>query len=377
MEMNTRLLVEHPVTEAITGQDLVEWQLRVASGEPLPLEQDDLLLEGHAIEARICAENPDNNFLPATGALHVYRKPPHSAFEIDTVRIDDGVREGDAISPFYDSMIAKLIVWGETREQALARLDEALAATHIAGLQTNVQFLRHVLATPSFSQAKLDTALIQRESERLFDQDRLGVQMMVAAAVARAVLAERAAETHDPFSRRDGFRSHGVATRRMDFDYMGQPVVAKLRYLDDGLQLKVGEHDAAPLGLTALANGAIDVRFGGDRQVVQVYPLGEVAHVFGTRGAAPITAVDVLSHAGETSADGGRLTAPMPGKVVSFAVKAGDKVSKGQPLAVMEAMKMEHTIAAPADGVVQELLYAPGDQVMDGDELLRLANPAP
>ncbi|WP_448255074.1 acetyl/propionyl/methylcrotonyl-CoA carboxylase subunit alpha [Ottowia oryzae] len=377
MEMNTRLQVEHPVTEAITGQDLVEWQLRVASGEPLPLEQDDLLLEGHAIEARICAENPDNNFLPATGALHVYRKPPHSAFEIDTVRIDDGVREGDAISPFYDSMIAKLIVWGETREQALARLDEALAATHIAGLQTNVQFLRHVLATPSFSQAKLDTALIQRESERLFDQDRLGVQMMVAAAVARAVLAERAAETHDPFSRRDGFRSHGVATRRMDFDYMGQPVVAKLRYLDDGLQLKVGEHDAAPLGLTALANGAIDVRFGGDRQVVQVYPLGEVAHVFGTRGAAPITAVDVLSHAGETGAEGGRLTAPMPGKVVSFAVKAGDRVSQGQPLAVMEAMKMEHTIAAPADGVVQELLYAPGDQVMDGDELLRLANPAP
>ena len=377
MEMNTRLQVEHPVTEAITGQDLVEWQLRVASGEPLPLEQDDLLLEGHAIEARICAENPDNNFLPATGTLHVYRKPPHSAFEIDTVRVDDGVREGDAISPFYDSMIAKLIVWGETREQALAKLDEALAATHIAGLQTNVQFLRHVLATPSFSQAKLDTALIQRESERLFDQDRLGVQMTVAAAVARAVLAERAAETHDPFSRRDGFRSHGVATRRMDFDYMGQPVVAKLRYLDDGLQLKVGEHDAAPLGLTALANGAIDVRFGGDRQVVQVYPLGEVAHVFGTRGAAPITAVDVLSHAGETGAEGGRLTAPMPGKVVSFAVKAGDKVSKGQPLAVMEAMKMEHTIAAPADGVVQELLYAPGDQVMDGDELLRLANPAP
>ena len=376
MEMNTRLQVEHPVTEAITGQDLVEWQLRVASGEPLPLEQDDLLLEGHAIEARICAENPDNNFLPATGTLHVYRKPAHSAFEIGAVRVDDGVREGDAISPFYDSMIAKLIVWGETREEALAKLDEALAATHIAGLQTNVQFLRHVLATPSFSQARLDTALIQRESESLFDQDRLGVQMTVAAAVARAVLTERGAQSHDPFSRRDGFRSHGVASRRMDFDYQGQPVVAKLRYLDDGLHLKVGEHDAAPLTFTALPGGAIDLRFGGDRQVVQVYPLGEVAHVFGTRGAAPITELDVLAHAGETSAEGGRLTAPMPGKVVSFAVTAGDKVSKGQPLAVMEAMKMEHTIAAPADGVVEELLYAPGDQVMDGDELLRLGTPA-
>ena len=373
MEMNTRLQVEHPVTEAITGQDLVEWQLRVASGEPLPLEQDDLMIEGHAIEARICAENPDNNFLPATGTLHVYRKPPHSAFEIDVVRVDDGVREGDAISPFYDSMIAKLIVWGETREEALAKLDEALAATHIAGLQTNVQFLRHVLATPSFAKAKLDTALIQREADRLFKQDPLGQPMAVAAAVAQTLVAERAGETHDPFSRRDGFRSHGVASRRMDFDYRGEPVIAKLRYLDDGLSLKVGEADAAPLAFTALPGGAIDVRYGADRQVVQVYPLGEVEHVFGTRGAAAITELDVLSHAGESGAEGGRLTAPMPGKVVSFAVKAGDKVSKGQPLAVMEAMKMEHTIAAPQDGVVEELLFVPGDQVMDGDELLRLA----
>ncbi|MFD1710431.1 acetyl/propionyl/methylcrotonyl-CoA carboxylase subunit alpha [Ottowia sp. GY511] len=372
MEMNTRLQVEHPVTEAITGQDLVEWQLRVASGEPLPLEQDDLMIEGHAIEARICAENPDNNFLPATGTLHVYRKPPHSAFEIDVVRVDDGVREGDAISPFYDSMIAKLIVWGETREEALAKLDEALAATHIAGLQTNVQFLRHVLATPSFAEAKLDTALIQREADRLFKQDPLGQPMAVAAAVAQTLVAERAGETHDPFSRRDGFRSHGVASRRMDFDYRGEPVIAKLRYLDDGLSLKVGEADAAPLAFTALPGGAIDVRYGADRQVVQVYPLGEVEHVFGTRGAAAITELDVLSHAGESGAEGGRLTAPMPGKVVSFAVKAGDKVSKGQPLAVMEAMKMEHTIAAPQDGVVEELLFVPGDQVMDGDELLRL-----
>ena len=372
MEMNTRLQVEHPVTEAITGQDLVEWQLRVASGEPLPLEQDDLMIEGHAIEARICAENPDNNFLPATGTLHVYRKPPHSAFEIDVVRVDDGVREGDAISPFYDSMIAKLIVWGETREEALAKLDEALAATHIAGLQTNVQFLRHVLATPSFAQAQLDTALIPREAELLFKQDKLGQPMAVAAAVAQTLVAERAGETHDPFSRRDGFRSHGTASRRMDFDYRGEPVIAKLRYLDDGLSLKVGDADAAPLAFTALAGGAVDVRYGGDRQVVQVYPLGEVAHVFGTRGAAAITELDVLSHAGESGAEGGRLTAPMPGKVVSFAVKAGDKVSKGQPLAVMEAMKMEHTIAAPQDGVVEELLFVPGDQVMDGDELLRL-----
>ena len=376
MEMNTRLQVEHPVTEAITGLDLVEWQLRVAAGEPLPLAQDELLIDGHAIEARICAENPDKQFLPATGTLHVYRKPPHSAFEIDTVRVDDGVREGDAISPFYDSMIAKLIVWGETRQEALAKLDAALAAIHIAGLQTNVQFLRHVLATDSFRQARLDTALIQREAAQLFQQDKLGVELTVAAAVAQTVLAERAAESQDPFSRSDGFRSHGVATRRLDFDYQGQPLIAKLRYLHDGLQLKVGEGEPAPLAFSALADGRIDLRFGSQRERVAVYPLGEVEHVFGTRGAAQITELDVLSHAGEGTGEGGRLTAPMPGKVVSFAVKAGEQVTKGQPLAVMEAMKMEHTIAAPQDGVVEELLYAPGDQVTEGAELLRLGTGA-
>ena len=372
MEMNTRLQVEHPVTEAITGLDLVEWQLRVANGEPLPLEQDDLDIQGHAIEARISAENPDNNFLPATGTLYVYRKPAASSFEVDEVRIDDGVREGDAISPFYDPMIAKLIVWGETREEALGKLDAALAQTHIVGLQTNVQFLRRVLATESFSQGKLDTALIQRESEHLFNQDPLGVEMAVAAVVARTVLAERDAESHDPFSRTDGFRSHGVASRRIDLEYAGQPVVAKLRYLDDGLQLKVGDGESAPLSFTRQPDGAIDVRYAGQRQVVHTFPRGEVVHVFGTDGATTITELDVLAHAVEGAGEGGRLTAPMPGKVVSIAVKAGDKVTKGQPLAVMEAMKMEHTIAAPQDGVVDEVLYAPGDQVTEGAELLRL-----
>ena len=376
MEMNTRLQVEHPVTEAITGQDLVEWQLRVAAGQPLPLTQDELLIDGHAIEARICAENPDKDFLPATGTLHVYRKPPHAAFEFGAVRFDDGVREGDAISPFYDSMIAKLIVWGETRQEALAKLDAALAATHIVGLQTNVQFLRHVLASESFAQARLDTALIPRESAQLFQQDRLGRDMAVAAAVAQTVLAERAAETSDPFSRTDGFRSHGVASRRVDLEYRGEPVVAKLRYLSDGLQLQVDDAEPKPLSLTALPDGRIDLRYGGARELVQVYALGEVEHVFGTRGAVQITELDTLSRADEGAGEGGRLTAPMPGKVVSIAVKAGDKVSKGQPLAVMEAMKMEHTIAAPQDGVVDEVLYAPGDQVTEGAELLRLGSPS-
>ncbi len=376
MEMNTRLQVEHPVTEAITGEDLVDWQLRVASGLPLPKRQDELRITGHAIEARICAENPDNGFLPATGTLHVYRKPDCASFRVGDVRVDDGVREGDAISPFYDSMIAKLIVHGDTREQALARLDAALAETRIVGLATNVQFLRLVIASDAFATAKLDTALIEREKQHLFHQQRLPQAQAVAAAVAQVLQAERAQETADPFSRRDGWRSHGVAERRWDFRQGEAAVPARLRYLHDGaLQLAVGEGESLAEGLLSwqqAGDGAFDVQFAGQRLRAQVHVLGEQCHVFAPQGAAVLGLADPLAHAGDVHSEGGRLTAPMPGKVVSFAVKAGDKVSKGQPLAVMEAMKMEHTIAAPGDGVVAELLYAPGDQVTEGSELLRL-----
>ena len=375
MEMNTRLQVEHPVTEAITGQDLVEWQLRVASGEPLPCTQDELRITGHAIEARICAENPDNHFLPATGTLHVYGLPECITFERGAVRVDSGVRQGDAISPFYDSMVAKLIVHGDTRAQALARLDEALAQTHIVGLATNVQFLRRVARSDSFTSAQLDTALIPREEAVLFHQEPVGLPLAAAAAVAQTLLHERATEGADPFSRRDGFHTHGVVYRPFEFAFGGTPAKAQLTYQrGGGLQLSVGEgaeQVAGPLVFNALADG-IELQFAGQRTRVAVYAQGEVDHVFTPRGATQITAIDLLAHAGEAAAEGGRLTAPMPGKVVSFAVKVGDTVAKGQPLAVMEAMKMEHTIAAPADGVVQELLYAPGDQVTEGAELLTL-----
>jgi 3-methylcrotonyl-CoA carboxylase alpha subunit len=372
MEMNTRLQVEHPVTEAITGLDLVEWQLRVAAGEPLPLRQEDLRIQGHAIEARICAENPDNNFLPATGTLHVYRKPPAVAFQRGLVRVDDGVREGDAIPPYYDSMIAKLIVHGTTREEALARLDDALAATHIAGLSTNVQFLRHVVNSRSFRAEDLDTALIPREAAVLFHQQPVALELAAAAAVAKTLLDEQAQVGDDPFSRRDGWRSHGVATRRLEFEFAGQHAKAALTTLHDGALVLAVNGQAAPLSFRT-SGDRIDVRYG-DRDIrAVVYTLGEIDYVFTAAGAAQIVSIDLLAHAGDHAAEGGRLTAPMPGKVVSFAVKAGDKVSKGQALAVMEAMKMEHTIAAPADGTVAELLYAPGDQVAEGAELLKLA----
>ena len=372
MEMNTRLQVEHPVTEAITGLDMVEWQLRVASGQPLPLAQDQLKINGHAIEARICAENPDNNFLPTTGTLHVYDKPVCTAFERGTVRIDDGVRQGDTISPFYDSMVAKLIVHGRTREEALARMDEALAQTRIVGLNTNVQFLRYVVRSPSFAEANLDTALIPREEAVLFKQEPVGLSLAAASAIAQTLLAEQASEGTDPFSRRDGWQTHGVTQRPFEFDFKGESAKATLTYGHDGaLQLAVGDV-SGPLVFAKSAQG-IDIQFAGQRLTTTVYTQGEVDHVFTARGATQITAIDLLAHAGESHAEGGRLSAPMPGKILSFSVKAGDKVTKGQPLAVMEAMKMEHTIAAPADGVVEELLYAPGDQVTEGSELLKIA----
>ncbi len=370
LEMNTRLQVEHPVTEAITGLDLVEWQLRVACGEPLPLSQAQIPLIGHAIEARICAENPERNFLPATGTLSVYRKPAHAAFERAPVRVDDGVRQGDTISPYYDSMIAKLIVHGDTREQALARLDAALAQTHIVGPSTNVAFLRQVVRSDSFAHARLDTALIQREAAQLCGQDPVGAGAAVAAVLAHLLQAEQASAGADPFSARDGWQSHGTTRRRFELEMGEQTLHAELVYGRSGLQLQVGDGPALPLSW--LVQGDALVVTHAERLVSRVDWQDETAHVFTPRGAARLRLIDRLAHAGDAASEGGRLTAPMPGKVVSFFVKAGDPVRSGQALAVMEAMKMEHTIAAPADGVVAELLYAPGDQVGEGAELLRL-----
>ncbi len=383
MEMNTRLQVEHPVTEAVTGLDLVEWQLRIAAGQPLPLTQEQVPQRGHAIEARICAENPDANFLPATGTLQVARWPAHVSFERSDLlpRVDSGVGEGDAISPHYDSMIAKLIVWGEDRGQALARLGAALQATHIVGLHTNVAFLRRVLSSHAFATADLDTALIEREHAALFEAPPLAAELAAAGVAAHRLTAETALEDADPWSRRDGWRMHGGAQRRLDLQLQGQPLVAVLQRLHDGatvLQLGPGEkgEPAAQRHVFSsrlLGPNTHDVQLGSQRHTLAVYAQGERYAVFADAGMALLTETDPLAHAADAAGSGGRLTAPMPGKVVSFLAQAGDVVKRGQPLAVMEAMKMEHTISAPHDGVVQELLYGVGDQVAEGGELLRLA----
>ena len=372
MEMNTRLQVEHPVTEAITGLDLVEWQLRIASGEPLPLTQDTLRIDGHAIEARICAENTDANFLPATGRLEVYRTPPAAQFERAAVRVDSGVREGDVISPHYDPMIAKLIVWGADRAQALARLDAALAQTHIAGLHTNVAFLRRVVRSTSFAQADLDTALIERERVALFNVAPLAPEVVAAGVVAHALAAERALEDADPWSRRDGWRLHGSALRRFDIALNDQHHVFNLERARGEQTLVLGaqrwQFSAVPRG-----DGRHDVQLDARRIALTVYASGEQFSVYTPDGSAVVRTIDPIAHAGEGAAHEGRLAAPMPGKVVAILAAVGQRVTQGQPLAVMEAMKMEHTLTAPRDGVVEALLYGVGDQVGEGSELLRLA----
>ena len=375
MEMNTRLQVEHPVTEAITGLDLVEWQLRVASGEPLPLQQAQLTMRGHAIEARICAENPDANFLPATGTLHVARWPEHVTFERSDVlpRVDSGVREGDAISPHYDSMIAKLIVWGEDRPQALARLSVALQATHIMGLHTNVAFLRRVVASHAFATADLDTALIERERVALFEAPPLAPELAAAGVAAHRLAQEATLEDADPWSRRDGWRLHGGARRQLSLELAGTTLAPTLERLHDGATVLQLGAERWPFSARALGGAWHDVQLGPQRVTLAVYAHDESYAIFAPQGSALISEHDALAHAGDAAAVGGRLTAPMPGKVVSFLAKAGDRVQRGQALAVMEAMKMEHTISAPHDGVVEELLYGPGDQVAEGGELLRLA----
>jgi 3-methylcrotonyl-CoA carboxylase alpha subunit len=376
MEMNTRLQVEHPVTEAITGLDLVEWQLRVAAGEPLPLRQEDLRIHGHAIEARICAENPEANFLPATGSLEVYRTPEAAQFERADVRVDAGVREGDAISPHYDSMIAKLIVWGADRAQALARLDAALAQTHIVGLQTNVAFLRRVAASRSFAQADLDTALIERERAALFGQPPLALEVAAAGAVAHVIAHEAAGESADPWSKCDGWRLHGAAVRRFDLEAEGTHHVVRLVRSHRGeATLAIGDRQWA-FAASSRRSTQHDVTLAGRRWTLAVYAVGERIAVFAPEGAALLHTIDPIAHAADAAGEAGRLTAPMPGKVIALLAKAGEAVKKGQALAVMEAMKMEHTITAPRDGTVTELLYAVGDQVLEGEELLRLEGAA-
>ena len=374
MEMNTRLQVEHPVTEMITGLDLVEWQLRVAGGEKLPLSQQDLSFKGHAIEARIYAEDPARDFLPATGRLvHLTFPSENSA-----TRIDTGVAAGGEITPWYDPMIAKLIVYGPDRTAALSRLRHALAETEIAGVTTNVAFLRRVAASQAFTTADLDTGLIERNRAELFKQEPLSERMLAAAAFAELSEEERTAreratssgDPHSPWHAVDGWRLNEDSHHDFVFVEGENTHAARLQFLGSGLRLSVNGKDHDLTG-ERLPGGRLLVRLDGDSFKARAVRHGRDWHVFCDGDYRRLALQEELAGAGE-DARTGSLAAPMPGKVIKVMTTEGSKVSKGDALLILEAMKMEHTITAPADGVVKEIHFAAGEQVLEGAELITL-----
>ncbi len=377
MEMNTRLQVEHPVTEMITGLDLVEWQLRVASGERLPKLQNELTINGHAFEARVYAENPRNQFLPAIGKIEKLRTPQTS----DVVRIDTGVAEGDEISPNYDPMIAKLIVHAPTRTQALARLADALDEYAVMGFANNVEFLQRVARHPSFQAADIDTGFIGRHSEVLLPALPAPSETALAAAALVELNNARLASANDPspWARADGFWL-GQPTQPISFVYAqggDERFRVGLIATNTGctLQLPSGDIEASyavnasdpeRIQLT-LKRGADEVQMTA--RVLQ-HGLQRAVLMHGER--YEFNAIDPYAPPQEDEAHAGHLTAPMPGAVVSVLVKPGDKVAKGQALIIMEAMKMEHTIVAPFDGKVEAVYFAAKEQVKEGAELVAL-----
>ena len=375
MEMNTRLQVEHPVTEMITGLDLVEWQLRVAMGEPLPLAQEQLEIRGHAIEARVYAEDPAAGFLPSTGLLSHLDAPAGSAH----VRVDTGVRAGDAITPFYDPMIAKLIVWDESRERARARMLQALAQYRVVGVRNNLEFLSRLVACPAFAQADLDTALIERERTFLFPEPGAPpAEAWQLAALAILLHEERDArdvaatsgDPHSPWHSRRGWRLNALAERTLVLRADDVERSLTVGYLDAGY--RIGCDGRAALVSGRLAEGAaIRADMDGRRLHAHVVAAGSRLHVFVDGRSHVFTRIDPLVHTGDTDGGDGGLRAPMPGRIVALLATAGGDVEKGAPLLILEAMKMEHTIVAPAAGKLAAYQVAVGDQVTEGTELVQ------
>ncbi|MFT3755298.1 MAG: acetyl/propionyl/methylcrotonyl-CoA carboxylase subunit alpha [Pseudoxanthomonas sp.] len=363
MEMNTRLQVEHPVTEMITGQDLVEWQLRVASGEPLPLQQQDIPLRGHSIEVRIYAEVPEKGFLPSIGTLRYLRTPAPDA----SVRIDSGVEQGDAISPFYDPMIAKLIVHGENRDEAIARMLGALREFRIVGVGNNIGFLSKLIDHAEFRAGGFDTGLIGRELEALTTAEATLPQDALQAAALSVLEAERKTADANPWSGTDGWRINGAATRKLEFVAVDETAhaVAVEYAANGGYRID---------GVAASVRGtAQELRcVVGTRQfdAAVIADEADTLHVFVAGTHTQLTRIDKLAHAGEEAESHGGLVAPMPGKIIAVIASDGAQVEKGAPLLVMEAMKMEYTISAPANGMVTQLLCKVGDLVAEKTPLV-------
>ncbi len=374
MEMNTRLQVEHPVTEMISGQDLVEWQLRVASGEPLPLSQADLQINGHAIEVRVYAEIPERDFLPATGTLTYLKTPEETAH----VRVDTGVTQGDEVSVHYDPMIAKLIVWDQDRTSALRRLRSALVDYRIAGVGTNLEFLSSLCALPALANAELDTGFIDKRMEQLFPAEESLPRDVIALAVLSELLREQtdvlsqqqqSADPFSPWGLGDGWRMNQDNHQKLDVGFKEElyPIVAHFR--TNGFELELAD-GLCNISGEMTADGELLAELDGRRLKATVIQQGHDLTLLHRGRSWHMLMHDPRLEALESEGNGGGLTAPMPGSVVALHVSEGDKVKAGDSLVVVEAMKMEHTITASVDGQVKAINFAVGDQVEDGDELL-------
>ena len=369
MEMNTRLQVEHPVTEYITGTDLVEWQLRVAAGQPVPKRQDELGIHGHAIEARLYAEDADKGFLPSVGTLRHLRLP----LENTHVRVDTGVEQGDTITPYYDPMIAKLIVWDVDRDTALRRMHQALADCQVIGVTTNAAFLRRLVGTDSFSQAKLDTALIEREQAALATIGDSDASLWTLAAIAAVATTPAASgdmrDPHSPWLAQDGWRLGAPAARALPLQQGERRHTLKVWSTADGWRVQCD--DAAPEHVVGHADRhRLSVQLESRHWTLQLQREGDQVYLFGADGQHRFTLHDPVGASDSSATDAGSLLAPMPGRIVATLVEAGAQVKRGTPLVVLEAMKMEHTLQAPADGTVRGFRAKAGDQVGDGAVLV-------
>ena len=361
MEMNTRLQVEHPITEMITGEDLVEWQLLVAAGEPLPLTQNEIITGGHAIEVRICAEDPANDFLPETGTMHLFAAP--DADEEGDVRLDTGVVTGDTISVYYDPMIAKLITWGADRHEAARRMQNALAETEVLGVKTNLGFLQQLVQHPAFLAGDTDTGFIVKHRETLMAPAALD-NLTLAAACARLLADESSCLDGDPWSQNSGWRLSGQSSRLIEFKLAGQDEPIEC-HVDGDTGVRYFRHAETRLAFSWLKrdDGTLKVELGATKAATRVLRVGDQLTIITPLGRTSLTLFDPFHFEQEVTGAAGRLTAMMPGRVVKVMAKAGDSVKKGQALIIMEAMKMEHTIVSPRDGIVDRVAFNENDLV--------------
>ncbi|MBD3679187.1 MAG: acetyl/propionyl/methylcrotonyl-CoA carboxylase subunit alpha [Rhodobacteraceae bacterium] len=371
MEMNTRLQVEHPVSEAITGLDFVKLQLHVASGEELPFRQEDLGISGHAFEARVYAEDVPKGFLPATGTLEHLRFPEGVEFARGPVRIDSGVRAGDEISPYYDPMIAKLIVHGPSRAAALNLLQTALAECHVAGSVTNLDFLGALAAHEGFARGDVDTGLIARDMDILVTDAAPPPEVPALVALSSLGLLTPP-QGDDPWDRLTGWRHWSAARQYTTLERDGTSVEAAVTVLGPGQYGIEVDGTATELSILSRNGSRVDYVLEGHKTSLHLVRTGARVTVFQAGRTHDYLLPDRLARADEGDAGGDALAAPMPGLVKALSAKAGDKVEKGAALIVLEAMKMEHTLTASRDGVVEEVFVAEGDQVTDGTVLLKL-----